>query len=90
LEMVVQAKFRSFDEKILHLLTYKNIKALSVNVPSKRWFEMGWKRMDSLLADELTSVDAKLMKHAFLFASGATISITSEWVRWETKRNIMK
>jgi hypothetical protein len=87
LEMVVQAEFRSFDEKILHRLTYKKIKALNVNVPSERWFEMGRKNLDSLLADELTSVDAKLMQHSFLFASGATISITFERVRWETMRN---
>jgi len=87
LETAVEATFRSFDQKTLHLLSYKGIEALSVNVPSERWFEMKRKSIDHLLADELTSAGANRMQHAFLFASGAVISITFERVRWETKRN---
>jgi hypothetical protein len=87
LEMTVEATFRSFDEKTLHLLTYKGIKALSVNVPAERWFAHGRVRIDSLLSHELTSEENGLMQHAFLFASGASFLITSERVRWQTRRN---
>jgi hypothetical protein len=87
LEMIVRAAFRSFDEKTLHLLTYKGVRALSVNVPEERWFAGGRSRIDSLLAHELTGEENDLMKHAFLFASGAAISITFERVRWHTKGN---
>ena len=87
LETTVQATFRSFEEDKLHLLAYRNIAALNVNVPADRWFDAGGnKRIDSLLADELTNVDATLMQHAFLFASGAAISIQFEHVSWKTKR----
>jgi hypothetical protein len=88
LRTAVQAKFRSFDYKTLHFLTYKDVEALNANVPDQRWFDMGGpKKIDNLLADELTSVHSRLMQHSFLFASGATISIRFEHVRWETKRN---
>jgi hypothetical protein len=86
LEMGVRATFRSFDGKTLHLLTYKGIKALSVNVPSERWFDQWRSRIDSLLAHELTGEEVGYMQHAFLFASGAAISITFERVRWHTRQ----
>jgi len=84
-EMTVQATFCSFDEKTLHLLAYRGVKALSVNVPAERWFAS--RRIESLLSHELTDEKSGLMQHAFLFASGAAISITFERVRWQTKRN---
>jgi hypothetical protein len=85
----VRATFCSFDGNTLHLLTYSQVAVLNVNVPPDRWFEwpLGRNRIDSLLANELTAVDAKLMQHAFLFVSGATISIRFERVKWETRRN---
>jgi len=87
LELTVRATFRSFDEKTLHLLTYRGIKALNLNVPIERWFDMGRSRIDSLLAHEITGEEIDLMQHAFLFVSGAAISITCEQIRWQTKRN---
>ena len=86
LEATVRATFGSFDEETLHTLTYKGIKALNVNVPMERWYERGGSRIDSLLSHELTGAEVGLMRHAFLFASGAAFSITFERVRWETKR----
>jgi hypothetical protein len=86
LATTIQAIFSSFSGDKLHILTYSNITALNVNVPSDRWFDArGTKRIDSLLADELTPVDAKFMQHACLFASGATITIQFERVRWQTR-----
>jgi hypothetical protein len=86
LEISVQAIFGSFDGEILNELTYKGIEFVKANVPVERWYQMGVNKIDSLLADELTSADANLMQHAFLFASGATISITFERVIWKTMR----
>jgi hypothetical protein len=87
LETSIKAVFCSFDEKTLNELTYKGIESFNANIPVERWYEMWRNRIDSLLADELTSADANLMQHAFLFASGATISITFERVIWKTMRN---
>ena len=88
LMMAVRAAFRSFNEKLIHVLTYSDVDSLSVNVPAETWYaRCGKKRIDCLLADELTSVDSGLMSHAFLFVSGASVSITFERVRWETKRD---
>ena len=89
LSTAVEATFCSFDGKTLHDLTYSGIAAVRVDVPNGRWFSWptGRKRMDSLLADELTSLDPELMKHAFLFVSGATISIEFKKVNWKTRRN---
>jgi hypothetical protein len=89
LSTAVEATFCSFDGKTLHDLTYSGIAAVRVDVPNGRWFSWptGRNRMDSLLADELTSLDPQLMKHAFLFASGATISIECKRINWKTRRN---
>lgn len=86
LKMAVRATFGSFDGKTLHTLSYGGVKALSVNVPMERWYECGGSRIDSLLSHELTSEQAGQMRHAFLFASGAALSITFERVTWRTKR----
>jgi hypothetical protein len=86
LKMTVRAAFGSFDEETLHTLTYRGVKALNVNVPMERWYERGGSRIDSLLSHELTSAGVGLMRHAFLFASGAALSVIFERVRWETKR----
>jgi hypothetical protein len=88
----VRATFRSFDSKTLHVLTYNRIASVNFNLPHDRWFSWpsGGSRIDSLLAHELTSMDATLMKHAFLFVSGATISIHFERVKWETRRNELR
>ncbi len=85
--MAVRATFGSFDEETLHTLTYRGVKALNVNVPMERWYERGGCRIDSLLSHELTSEEVGLMRHAFLFASGAALSIIFERVKWQTKRN---
>jgi hypothetical protein len=89
MSIAVEATFCSFDGKTLHDLTYSGIAAVRVDVPNGRWFSWpgGGNRMDSLLADELTSLDTELMKHAFLFVSGATISIEFKKVHWKTRRN---
>lgn len=89
LSTTVEATFCSFDGKTLHDLAYSGIATIKVDVPNARWFSwsIGRNRMDSLLADELTSLDTELMKHAFLFASGATISIEFKKVSWKTRRN---
>jgi hypothetical protein len=86
LRMSVRATFGSFDEETLHTLTYRGVKALNANVPMERWYERWGSRIDSLLSHELTSAGVGLMRHAFLFASGAALSIICERVRWETKR----
>jgi hypothetical protein len=85
----VEATFRSFDGNTLHDLTYRGIASVNVDVPNTRWFIWpgGGSRIDSLLANELTALDSELMKHAFLFVSGATITIEFRGVTWKTKRN---
>jgi hypothetical protein len=85
-ETSIQAIFRSFDGKTDHILSYKNIKSLNVTVPSERWFDMFGNRISSLLTDELTSARRHMMRHQFLFETGAVIVITFERVRWETKK----
>lgn len=84
----VEATFCSFDGKTLHHLAYRGISAVKVDLPDARWFttHTGY-RVDSLLADELTSLDSERMKHAFLFVSGTTISIEFRKVNWKTTRN---
>jgi hypothetical protein len=82
----VQAAFLDFSEKTVHTLKYDQVDSLQVNVPTDRWYEMGSRNIDSLLEDELTSAGPKLMQHAFLFASGSTISITFAKVSWKTKK----
>jgi hypothetical protein len=74
----------SFGDSLMLLAA--GIKALSVNVPSERWFDQWRSRIDSLLAHELTGEEVGYMQHAFLFASGAAISITFERVRWHTRQ----
>jgi hypothetical protein len=89
LSTAVEATFCSFDGKTFHDLSYSGVAAVRVDVPKARWFSWpnGKNRMDSLLADELTALDAELMKHAFLFVSGATISIEFKHVKRKTRRN---
>jgi hypothetical protein len=88
----VRATFCSFDQRTLHVMTYTRIASMNIDFPGDRWFD--WPtditRFDSLLADEVTAVDAKLMKHAFLFVSGATISIEFEQIKWDTRRNKLR
>jgi len=85
LKFAIRATFGSFDGDSLHLLSYRGIKGLTVNVPIERWYERWGNRIDSLLSHELTSA-GDLMNHSFLFASGAALSITFERVSWQTKR----
>ena len=86
LSTTVQAVFRNFHEDALHTLAYEGIESLKVNVPTERWFDMGQKKIDNLLAHELTDSDGRQMLHSFLFASGATVSITFERMNWKTQR----
>ena len=81
-----QAKFLSFDLKTIHILSYRRVDFLFVDVPRERWFDMGGRDIDSLLHDELTRVGRDRMQHRFLFASGAKESITFAEVKWVTKR----
>jgi hypothetical protein len=85
-ETSIQVIFRSFDGKTEHILSYRNIKSLNVTVPSERWFNQVPNCIHSLLADELTSAGQHLMRHHFLFVTGAVIVISFERVRWETRR----
>ncbi|MBB5061187.1 hypothetical protein HDF16_005923 [Granulicella aggregans] len=89
LRTTVEATFCSFDGDTLHDLTYSGIASVNVDVPNARWFSWptGRSRIDSLLANELTALNTELMKHTFLFVSGATISIESKQVRWKTRSN---
>jgi len=86
----VRATFLSFDENTLHELRYRDIESVRVNVPEERWFEWpntdGRKQIDSLLSHELTGSGQHLMRHKFLFASGATISIGFARIAWGTQR----
>lgn len=36
-----EAKFLSFDFATMHILTYRLVDSLGINVPAKRWFDMG-------------------------------------------------
>lgn len=85
----VEATFCSFDGNTFHDLTYSGVASVNVDVPNRRWFSWptGNSRIDSLLTNELTALDTELMKHAFLFVSGATISIEFEQVKWKNRRN---
>ena len=85
----VRATFSSFDGTILHKLAYSNVVALNASLPSVRWFKWSFGRdcIGSLLANELTAVNATQMQHSFLFTSGAVISLTFGRVTWETRRN---
>ena len=84
---IVSAKFLGFDMKTIHLLRYRGINSLAINVPNERWYD--WSdatAIDSLLANELIASSATLMEHRFLFSSGTTISIRFSEVRWDKRR----
>jgi hypothetical protein len=89
LSTAVEATFCSFDGKTLHDLTYTGVASVNLDIPTERWFSLptGGSRIDSLLANELTASNPQLMKHAFLFVSGATISIEFKQVKWTTRRH---
>jgi hypothetical protein len=84
----VSAKFLDFDMKTIHVLKYRGVDSLNINVPSERWYDWGGasKNIDRLLANELTAVNPTMMEHRFLFSSGTTISVKFSRVTWGTKR----
>lgn len=85
---LVRARFKSFDGKMLHILTYKDIAAFDAKLPAVRWFGSSFaeRRMDSLIHHELTSINNKLMQHSYLFVSGATVTVQFQRVKWDTQR----
>lgn len=83
LSSAVRARFGSFDGTRLHTLTYSRIAAIHVNASEERWFDRrSGSCFDSLLTHELTAINESLMQHAFLFVSGASISIRFERFQW--------
>jgi hypothetical protein len=87
-QLAIRALFRSFDEKTLHELKYRPVESLNANIPLERWFDWGdgRRRIDHLLADELTDAGGSQMQHTYLFASGTLISIRFGTVTWERTR----
>ncbi len=90
LRLSIRAVFRSFDENLLHKLSYRKVTSLHANIPVERWFDSGDGRIDSLLADELVGLSGSLLEHTFLFVSGARITVQFGSVGWETTRALQK
>jgi hypothetical protein len=80
-----EAKFLSFDFATMHILTYRLVDSLRINVPAKRWFDMGNRNFGSLLHDELTASRRQLMQHRFQFSSGARVGLHLVRRDWMTK-----
>ena len=82
------ARFLSFDQKIVHTLRFSGLHHMSCNLPQHRWFSWSSadRDFDSLLHDELTPYENGLMRHRFLFSSGAAIDLVFARVVWSTTR----
>ena len=82
------AKFLSFDQKTIHTLRFSGLDHMSCNLPQYRWFSWssGSREFDSLIHDELTPYKDQLMRHRFLFSSGAAIDIVFARMVWSATR----
>lgn len=87
-ETTIEARFLSFAMDSVHILKYRRIYAVRVDVPAERWFSWGDDKpeLGSLLAHELTRAGRKAMNHRFLFVSGTTIDITCLNVQWSSQK----